>query len=131
MFPPGGISEARAREAGCHYEPNSERQAFLLGDACDAVEVQCGRTRPGRAPVGLPAFQTRAPFTNTFSMPVASAEGFANVERSITVSGLKRTKSAKAPSRMSPRSVQPSRCAGSEVILRTASGRVSQCFSRT
>jgi hypothetical protein len=59
-----------------------------------AFGIQFGRTRPGLAPVGLVSDQTRLPLTQTFSMPVASSKGCLNVDRSMTVLGLKRTKSA-------------------------------------
>src|SRR5262249_47334949 len=88
-------------------------------------------TEPGLEPVAWSESQTREPLTNTFSMPVGSSRGLWKVEWSMTVSGLKRTRSAKFPTLSVPRSFQPRRRAGSEVILRMASGRVSHFFSRT
>lgn len=52
------------------------------------------RTRPGLSPVGEPLAKTVRPFTQTRSMPVASACGSLVVARSITVAGSKSTRSA-------------------------------------
>ena len=48
-----------------------------------------------------------------------------------TVAGSNTTRSAIAPSRITPRSRSPSRAAGAEVILRIASSRLSSASSRT
>ena len=58
------------------------------------IGTQLGNSRPGFAPVALASAQTSVPLTQTFSMPVASSNGCLKVERSMTVFGLKRTRSA-------------------------------------
>ncbi len=89
------------------------------------------RTRPGRAPVVFPSFQTGSPLTTVSTIPSESLRGSAKVERSMTVAGSKRTRSAFMPGAILPRSASFIREAGSEVILRTASSSVKRRFSRT
>src|SRR5713226_2177653 len=120
----GSSSLIKAR----HYRKNCGRDAKARSDQREDARPS---TRPGRAPVALLELQTSTPFAKTFSMPTGKANGLEKVERSMTVPGLKSTRSAKAPSRRMPRSFHLRRFAGSVVILRIASGSVSQCFSRT
>src|SRR5712692_1120869 len=92
----GSSSLIKAR----HYRKNCGRDAKARSDQREDARPS---TRPGRAPVALLELQTSTPFAKTFSMPTGKANGLEKVERSMTVSGLKSTRSAKAPSRRMPR----------------------------
>ena len=78
-----------------------------------------------------PSATTSVPATMTCSMPTGYERGASYVAVDRTVAGSNTTRSATAPSRMTPRSRSPSRAAGAEVILRTASSRLSSASSRT
>src|SRR4030095_6282788 len=69
-------------------------------------------TAPGNRPVGLPFSNTGSPFTKTWSIPSDNSSGSLNVDRSMTLLGSKMTRSAFIPSRIRPRSFNPSRDAG-------------------
>ncbi len=60
----------------------------------------------------LPFSKTTSPFTQTRSMPVATACGSSVVARSATVAGSKSTRSAKAPGTSRPRSRDPDMVSG-------------------
>ena len=87
-------------------------------------------TRPGRRPVGTPFASTGSPATNRCSIPADSCHGSSYVDRSATCCGSSTTRSATAPGFTTPRSSNPSRDAGSEVIRRIASGNVRTPRSR-
>src|SRR6185436_230723 len=89
------------------------------------------RIFPGLAPVARPAATTGTPLTRTYSMPVDSWFGWANVALSVTVAGSKTTRSAHRPALTTPRSAKRIFCAGSAVIFRMASSSVSSFSSRT
>ena len=71
------------------------------------------------------------PATITCSMPTGYDRGSSYVAVERTVAGSNTTRSATAPSRMTPRSRRPSRAAGAEVILRIASSSDRSASSRT
>lgn len=105
--------------------------------AQDAVTVSVSTPErmivPGRASVGRPSRTTSTPDTSTDRTPTEPAKrrsvppGRSSTIESIsesTTSGSNRTRSAWAPSRMTPRSLRPNSSAGTVVIMRTASSTV-------
>ena len=77
--------------------------------------------RPERVPRCTRSVTTRAPLTQTPTIPSGDCRGSSKVPRSTTVAGSNSTRSATAPGRMTPRSTNPNTSAGRPVIRCTAS----------
>lgn len=87
--------------------------------------------RPARTSVRRPSSMTNRPSTITYGIPVGSVRGSAKLDPAATVRGSNSTRSARWPSRISPRSVSPSRAAGRAVRCATHSSSDSTPSSRT
>jgi hypothetical protein len=98
-----------------------ERRAAAARDSAPGSQLpDLPSIRPGLSPVNAPSETTAVPFTSTWTMPRASWWGSVKVAGLSMVSRSKTTRSAIAPSRITPRSSIRQTRAGSDVMLRIA-----------